>query len=263
MLHLKHISQVFLKDKGQAPFEVLREINLTVPRGQFLCLVGPNGCGKTTLLRVVAGLMAPTQGKVFWDDREITAPGQGIGLIFQEFALLPWRTVWQNIELGMVTKPWARAERAQVIRPLIARFGLEEFEHCFPKELSGGMKQKVAIARVLVSGSEVLLMDEPFASLDAQSRNFLQEFLVRLWQTNGKTIIFVTHNVDEAIFLGERIIVMRRRPSAVKLDIGIDLPYPRDRTCSQFNRIRKDILESLGRETFPESSKLGHFSQDL
>lgn len=261
MLHLVHLSHIFFKNQVRAAAPVLQDINLTVERGQFLCLVGPNGCGKTTLLRIIAGLIAPTHGKVLLDAREIKTPGQGIGLVFQEVALLPWRTVWQNIELGMARKYYPRAERARIIRAHIAQFGLEDFEHCFPKELSGGMKQKVAIARALVNEPHVLLMDEPFAALDAQSRNFLQEFLVRLWQTDGKTIIFVTHNVDEAIFLAERIIVMRKRPTAIKLDLAIDLPYPRDRTCGQFNAIRKEILASLQQETYPENSKLGYFSQ--
>ena len=181
--------------------------------------------------------------------------------MFQEVALMPWRTVWRNIELGLAKKKLGRSERAEIIKSYIARFGLDGFEGCFPKGLSGGMKQKVAIARALVNEPEVLLMDEPFASLDAQSRNFLQEFLVRLWQGSGKTIIFVTHNVDEAIFMSRRIVLLGRRPANVKLDVGIDVPYPRDRTCARLNRMRRSILESLREETPAEySTKLGYFS---
>ncbi len=260
MLQLVRIGFSFENRRGD-PIEVLRDISLTVGKSQFLSLVGPNGCGKTTLLRLVAGLVRPTHGKVMLADKEIKAPGQGIGLIFQEFALLPWRTVWGNIELGMETKPLGKAEREKVIRSYIPQFGLDGFEQRFPRELSGGMKQKVAIARALVNEPQVLLMDEPFASLDAQSRNFLQEFLVRLWQRSGKTIIFVTHNVDEAIFLSERMVLLGRRPAEVRLDIGIDLPYPRDRTCDSFNSIRRDVLESLRKETFAEYAELGYFSE--
>lgn len=249
------------ENRTEAPFEVIRDISLDIERGQFLSLVGPNGCGKTTLLRIVAGLIQPVQGKVMLAGKEIKAAGQGIGLIFQEFALLPWRTVWNNIELGMETKPLSKAQRDEVIGSYIPRLGLDGFEHRFPRELSGGMKQKVAIARALVNEPQVLLMDEPFASLDAQSRNFLQEFLVRLWQQSGKTIIFVTHNVDEAIFLSQRIVIIGRRPAEVRLDMEVDLPYPRDRTCDRFNSIRRHILESLRRETFPEYAKLGYFSE--
>lgn len=260
VLQLDRIGFFFGNRRGD-PFEVLRNISLTVGKGEFLSLVGPNGCGKTTLLRLVAGLISPTHGKVMLADKEIKAPGQGIGLIFQEFALLPWRTVWGNIELGMETTTLGEAEREKVIRSYMPQFGLDSFEQRFPKELSGGMKQKVAIARALVNEPQVLLMDEPFASLDAQSRNFLQEFLVRLWRRSGKTIIFVTHNVDEAIFLSQRIVLIGRRPAEVRLDMEVDLPYPRDRTCDRFNSIRRDILESLRRETFPEYAKLGYFSE--
>ena len=261
MLNLTDISHLFPRNQTEVPLEVVRKINLSVRSGQFVCFVGPNGCGKTTLLRIIAGLIRPSHGKVTLSGREITAPGEGIGLVFQEFALLPWRTVWRNIELGLAKKNVGKPEWHKIIGSYVSRFGLEGFEQCFPKELSGGMKQKVAIARALVNEPEVLLMDEPFASLDAQSRNFLQEFLVRMWQRSRRTIIFVTHNVDEAIFMSERIVLLGRRPAEVKLDIGVDLPYPRDRTCTQLNRMRKSILEALREETPAEySTKLGFFS---
>ena len=230
--------------------QVLTDVNFSVSEGEFLAIVGPNGCGKTTLLRLISGLIRPTDGYILLRGQEIDGPGQGIGMIFQEIALLPWKTVKGNIGLGLASnKELTRKEKGRLVKQYIHQVGLKDFEHHYPHQLSGGMRQKVAIARTLINDPDVLLMDEPFAALDCLTRNVLQEFLVPLWQQSNKTIIFVTHNVDEAVFLSERVIILSCRPGRIMHEIRIDLPRPRDRADEQSQKIRGEILSLLGEET--------------
>lgn len=248
MLELVNLSKTFVNSQTGARVEALKDINLEVEDGRLVTVVGLTGCGKTTMLRIVAGLERPSTGRVLLDGQEICRPGPQIGLVFQEYALLPWRTLIRNIEFGLEIKgapKWEREERAAEYIKIVQ---LEGFEDRYPKELSGGMKQRVAIARTLINEPRVLLMDEPFGSLDSQTRNTMQEFLIQIWKRTGRTILFVTHNIDEAVFLSERVIVLSARPGRVVATFNVDLKYPRDRTSIKFNKFRRDILKYLREE---------------
>jgi ABC-type nitrate/sulfonate/bicarbonate transport system ATPase subunit len=202
----------------------LHDVDLEVPAGQFLSIVGPSGCGKSTLLAILAGLVAPTRGQVLLDGQPVTGPGPDRGVVFQEFAILPWRTVERNIAHGLEIQGVPRNQRAATVRRFVDLVGLTGFEQKYPHELSGGMKQRVAVARTLAANPQVMLMDEPFAAVDAQTRITLQEELNAIAQTTGKTILFVTHNVDEAVFLGDRCCVLSRRPGHVKTLVDVAIP---------------------------------------
>jgi NitT/TauT family transport system ATP-binding protein len=202
----------------------LHDVELEVPAGEFLSIVGPSGCGKSTLLAILAGLVAPTRGQVLLDGRPVTGPGPDRGVVFQEFAILPWRTVERNIAHGLEIQGIPRAQRAATVRRFVDLVGLAGFEQKYPHELSGGMKQRVAVARTLAANPQVMLMDEPFAAVDAQTRITLQEELNAIALTTGKTILFVTHNVDEAVFLGDRCCVVSRRPGRVKTLVDVTIP---------------------------------------
>ena len=226
----------------------LRDFSLVVADGEFVCLLGPSGCGKTTVLRIVAGLEAASAGDVVVHGRPIHGSGPDRGMVFQEFALFPWRTVRKNIEFGLEIKKMHEAEKAKVSSDLIELVGLKGFEDAHPSELSGGMKQRVGIARALANDPAVLLMDEPFGSLDAQTRNLMQKELLRIWSATKKTILFVTHSVDEAVFLADRIVVMTARPGKVREIIPVELPRPRDRTSREFIEVRGRVLQELDEE---------------
>ncbi|NOZ76553.1 MAG: ABC transporter ATP-binding protein [Euryarchaeota archaeon] len=243
MLRIEGLSKSFPQPFGEV--QALRDINLEVEEGEFLAVVGPSGCGKTTLLKVIAGLMEPSSGRILIHGTEVTGPSARVGLVFQESALFPWRTVRENIEFGLELKGVPEGERRRMAMEFAARVGLSGFEDAYPKTLSGGMAQRAAIA--LINDPAVLLMDEPFGSLDAQLRNRLQEFLVGLWERTGKTIVFVTHNVDEAVFLADRVAVLSRRPGEVKAVFEIELPRPRDRTDHEFVARRREILALMER----------------
>jgi NitT/TauT family transport system ATP-binding protein len=199
-------------------------VDLEVEEGEFLTVVGPSGCGKTTLLNILAGLIKPTRGAVLLDARPVTGPGPDRGVVFQEFAILPWRTVERNIAHGLEIQGVPRAERAPVVRRFVDMVGLTGFEKKYPHELSGGMKQRVAVARTLAANPHVMLMDEPFAAVDAQTRITLQEELNTIAQATRKTILFVTHNVEEAVFLGDRCCVLSRHPGRVKALVPVRIP---------------------------------------
>ena len=202
-------------------------LNLEVRPGEFVTVVGPSGCGKSTLLSIVAGLTRPTAGRVLLNGREVSGPGRDRGMVFQEFAILPWRTVDANIGHGLEIQGVPKAERAERVRSFVELVGLTGFEKKYPHELSGGMRQRVAVARTLAADPEVMLMDEPFAAVDAQTRMTLQDELLRIAEATRKTIILVTHSVDEAVFLGDRVVVISRRPGRVKETF--DVPVPRTR----------------------------------
>lgn len=244
VVQLEKVSKDYMTVEGQI-LPAIEDIHLQIKKGEFLSIIGPSGCGKTTLLRMVAGLESPSRGKVFFPNGESKDLIPRIGLIFQEFALLPWRTVQKNIEFGLEIKGIPKEERRAMAVKFIKIIELEGFEKKYPKELSGGMKQRVAIARAIICDPKILLMDEPFASLDAQTRFNMQKFLLRIWDKTRKTIFFVTHNVDEAIFLSQRMIILSERPGRLLTEIPIDLPYPRDISDTNFIQIRRKAFEYI------------------
>jgi len=219
----------------------LRDINLEIPEGEFVCLLGPSGCGKSTLLNAIAGFSLPTSGAVTANDLVVKAPGPDRGMVFQEYALFPWMTVEQNIAFGLEIKGMAKAEIQPRVASLLGMLGLSDFKARFPKDLSGGMRQRVAIARVLALDSPIMLMDEPFGALDALTRRNLQDELLRIWSELKKTIIFVTHSIEEAIYLADRIIVMTYRPGTVKKDLLVELPRERDPSSEAFNALKREL----------------------
>ncbi len=222
---IENISKSFVHNGSQL-IEVLKDINLVIEQGEFVCVVGPSGCGKTTLLNIIAGLLTPTKGRVMFegvfDERNaLTA------VVFQELALFPWRTVEANVGFGLEEKGIKKARRRQIIQEFISLVGLEGFEKNYPHQLSGGMKQRAAIARALAMDPMLLLMDEPFSALDAQTRSQMQWELANIFEKTGKTVMYITHYIPEAVFLGDRVIVMGKRPGQVENIINIDLPRPR------------------------------------
>jgi len=227
---------------------VLENLHHRIENGRFVSIIGPSGCGKTTLLRIIAGLERASSGRVLLDDKELVQGSEEIGLVFQEYALFPWRTTLQNIEMGLEIKGVDKEKRRSTAMEYINMFNLGGFEHRYPKELSGGMKQRAAIARTLVMNPRVVLMDEPFGSLDSQTRNGLQEFLLGIWERRKDTILFVTHNVDEAVFLSDQIIVLSRRPARIVKSFEVRLQRPRDRTGQECNDIRREVLKVLSGE---------------
>lgn len=227
---------------------VLENIHHRIENGHFISIIGPSGCGKTTLLRIIAGLEKASAGKVLLGGKELVQGSEEVGLVFQEYALFPWRTTLQNIEMGPEIKGVDKEKRRSTAMEYIKMFDLSGFENRYPRELSGGMKQRVAIARTLIMNPRVVLMDEPFGSLDSQTRNALQEFLLRIWEKRGDTIVFVTHNVDEAVFLSDQIVVLSRRPAQIVKTLEVGLPRPRDRTSQECNQIRRDVLKILSEE---------------
>nr|WP_315967832.1 ABC transporter ATP-binding protein [Planotetraspora sp. A-T 1434] len=219
---IRGVSKVFQVRDSAEVFTAIEDVTLDVREGEFLTLVGPSGCGKSTLLDLVAGLAAPTSGEILLDGTRITGPGLDRGIVFQQYALFPWRTALANIEFGLEAKGVAKKERAEKARHYLDLVGLTGFDQRYPHELSGGMRQRVAIARSLAFDPDVLLMDEPFAALDAQTRESLQEELLSIWEKTGKTIIFITHGIDEAVYLGQRVAVMTSRPGRIKQVIGVE-----------------------------------------
>ena len=233
------VNKVF--NAGAREVVALKDINLTIPRGQFVCLLGPSGCGKSTLLNAVAGFSLPSSGIISADGMPVKGPGPERGMVFQEYALFPWMTVEKNIAFGLEVQGVPRDEIAQRVGGLLAMLSLTDFRHRFPKDLSGGMRQRVAIARVLALDSPIMLMDEPFGALDALTRRNLQDELLRIWAELKKTIIFVTHSIEEAIYLADRIVVMTYRPGTVKRDIIVELPRLRDPASAPFNTLKREL----------------------
>lgn len=243
-LRLRNVTKIFASDNGQR--EAVDAITLVVRPGEFLCIVGPSGCGKTTLLRMIAGLDYPTSGEIILDGNPVTGPSPDRGMVFQEFSLFPWKTVLKNVEFGL--EILEVPNKQQIAEEYIELVGLQGFEHSYPYELSGGMKQRVAIARALATNPSILLMDEPFGSVDAQTRNVLQEELLGIWARAKKTVLFVTHSVDEAVYLGDRILVMSTRPGRIIECMPVTLPRPRKRTSVEANELRERLLMLLGSE---------------
>ncbi|QTN27190.1 ABC transporter ATP-binding protein [Rhodoferax sp. AJA081-3] len=238
-IQVKAVNKIF--KTADKEVVALRDINLDIPEGQFVCLLGPSGCGKSTLLNAVAGFSLPSSGAITVNGTTVTGPGPDRGMVFQEYALFPWMTVEQNIGFGLEIKNVDKTEIQQRVGQLLAMLGLTDFRQRFPKDLSGGMRQRVAIARVLALNSPTMLMDEPFGALDALTRRNLQDELLRIWAELKKTIIFVTHSIEEAIYLADRIVVMTYRPGTVKRDILVDLPRLRDPSSAAFNALKREL----------------------
>ena len=236
------------------------DLSLDVADREFISIVGPSGCGKSSLLRVVAGLIEPTSGAVYLDGRRVEGPGADRGMVFQSYTLFPWLTVQGNVEFGSRINRMPSAQRSARAREYIEMVGLKGFEGHYPKELSGGMMQRVAIARALANDPDVLLMDEPFGALDAQTRIIMQELLVNLWQRTPKTILFVTHDIDEAIFLSERVYIMTARPGRIKQVLEVDLARPRSLdllTSPTFVDMKRTVLDSIKQEGLKALNILG------
>jgi NitT/TauT family transport system ATP-binding protein len=233
---------------NRGPVRALQNFDIDIAEGEFLSMVGPSGCGKSTFLNVLLGLLRPDSGEIRVRGTPVSGPGSDRAMVFQEFGLLPWRTVQANVELGLELKGLAAEARRKVSEPLIELIGLSGFEKHFPHELSGGMKQRVGLARALATDPEVLLMDEPFAALDAQTRDLMQVELLRIWQEAKKTVLFVTHQIDEAIYLSDRVMVMTKRPGQAKKIFAVHLPRPRDyemRVTREFNDLKLEIWNAL------------------
>lgn len=227
MIEIRGVSKSFAGNNGSRPTVALDKIDLSVRQGEFLCLLGPSGCGKTTLLKLIAGLIAPDMGEVLIKGTRVTRPGIETALVFQNFALLPWANVVTNVAFGLELRGMPKAEREAIANDLIHSVGLAGFEHHYPRQLSGGMQQRVGLARALAVNPRILLLDEPFAAVDAQTRRRLQEDLLALFEAHGQTIVFVTHDMDEAARLGDRVVLMTPRPGRVRETLDVPLPRPR------------------------------------
>lgn len=229
----------------------LNGVNLDIKENEFVCVVGPSGCGKSTLLNIIAGLLEPTSGAAYLDGKKIEGTGVERGVVFQQYALFPWRTVLKNVMFPLEMKKTPAAEAEQIAMKYIKAVGLEGFENAYPKELSGGMRQRVAIARAYAADPEVLLLDEPFGALDAQTRVQLQTDLLETWEKEKKTCFFITHDVEEAIILAQRVIIMSARPGRIKKIVDIDIPYPRTqatKTDPQFVALKNEIWNEVYQE---------------
>jgi ABC-type nitrate/sulfonate/bicarbonate transport system ATPase subunit len=229
-----------------SPLRVLHDIDLRVAAGDFISIVGPSGCGKSTLLRLMVGLDADYQGDILLDGERIAGTSLKRGIVFQDHRLLPWLTLEENIALGVENSGWVKTARRRAVKEHISFVGLSGFENVYPHQLSGGMAQRAAIARGLVSQPEVLLLDEPLGALDALTRVHLQDELLRIWNAGGVTMILVTHDVEEAIYLGNRVVVMQAHPGRIVRQIALDLPRPRDRASHAFADARRRVLEAMG-----------------
>lgn len=229
----------------------LNGVDLSIQDKEFVCVVGPSGCGKSTLLNMIGGLDTPTSGEILVDGKEVDGPSPKRGIVFQQYALFPWLTVEKNVQFGLKLQGMPRERMEQVTEKYLRAVGLENFAHSYPKELSGGMKQRVAIARAYAVNPEVLLMDEPFGALDAQTRVQLQTELLETWEHEQKTCFFITHDVEEAIILAQRVVIMSARPGRVKDIVDIDIPYPRDQATKmspRFLELKNDIWSQVYEE---------------
>ncbi|MBM3548044.1 MAG: ABC transporter ATP-binding protein [Alphaproteobacteria bacterium] len=250
-LRIEGVGRDFPGVRGGAPTRALEPIDLAVADNDFITILGPSGCGKSTLLRIVAGLDAPSTGRVLLDGQPVAGPGPDRGMVFQSYTLFPWLTVERNIRFGLREKGVPEARQREIAASFIARVGLEGFENHFPKMLSGGMQQRTAIARALANDPKILLLDEPFGALDNQTRGLMQELLLGIWENDRKTVLFVTHDIEEAIFMASRVVVMSARPGRIKADVAIDLPHPRPytlKTSPEFSAYKARLTEEIRSE---------------
>lgn len=243
-IEILNLHKVFVTEEN-LKINALENINLEVHENDFICIVGPSGCGKSTLLRIIANLEKATEGTILYRGCEISKPTSEIGMVFQNYSLLQWRTVIDNISLGLEFRKIDKKQRREKALKYLKLINMEKFENAYPYELSGGMQQRVAIARALANDPEVLLMDEPFGALDAYTRIILQKELLNIWDKNRKTILFVTHSVDEAVYLADKIVIMGKNPGTVEKIINISMERPRDRGNLEYAKITSDILNML------------------
>lgn len=259
-LRIETVSRVFPGVRGGEPTRALEPATLNVEDNDFITILGPSGCGKSTLLRIVAGLDQPTTGSVLLDGVAVREPGPDRGMVFQSYTLFPWLTVRQNICFGLREKGVPEKNQAEIAAHFIEQVGLRGFENHFPKMLSGGMQQRTALARALANDPKILLLDEPFGALDNQTRALMQELLLGIWEQHKKTVLFVTHDIDEAIFMANRVLVMTARPGKVKCDIAIDLPHPRHytvKTTPEFAAYKARLTEEIRVESI-RAAQLEH-----
>jgi ABC-type nitrate/sulfonate/bicarbonate transport system ATPase subunit len=247
-LTIDRVTRVFPGVRDGPPTQALLPTSLAVEDNDFITILGPSGCGKSTLLRIVAGLDYPTEGSVSLDGANVSGPGADRGMVFQSYTLFPWLTVRQNICFGLRERGVDVARQEEIARYWIDKVGLAGFEHHFPKMLSGGMQQRTAIARALANDPKILLLDEPFGALDNQTRSLMQELLLALWEAERKTILFVTHDIEEAIFMANRVVVMSARPGRIKADVAVRLPHPRHytiKTSPEFSALKAQLTEEI------------------
>ena len=248
LLSVEAVSKVFPGVRGGVPTQALEKTDLKVEDNDFITILGPSGCGKSTLLRAVAGLDTPTTGRILLDGVAVSRPGADRGMVFQSYTLFPWLTVRENVCFGLREKGMAAPRQRELSDAYIAKVGLSGFEAHFPKQLSGGMQQRTALARALANDPKILLLDEPFGALDHQTRELMQELLLGIWEQDRKTVLFVTHDIDEAIFMASRVVVMTARPGRVKFDMAVDLPHPREysvKTTPEFATRKRRLTEEI------------------
>jgi NitT/TauT family transport system ATP-binding protein len=252
-LLIEGVARVFTPARaGAEPTRALDPISLRVADNDFITILGPSGCGKSTLLRIVAGLDRASTGRVLLDGEAVMGPGADRGMVFQSYTLFPWLTIADNIAFGLRERGEPEARRRLVAHEWCARVGLAGFEHHYPRQLSGGMQQRTAIARVLANDPKIMLLDEPFGALDNQTRALMQEMLLGIWERAKKTVLFVTHDIEESIFLASRVVVMSARPGRIKADVRIDLPYPRHytlKTAPEFSALKARLTEEIRSES--------------
>jgi NitT/TauT family transport system ATP-binding protein len=246
MLTVETLNKTYISQGSQTP--ALVDINLRIAEGEFVCLLGPSGCGKSTLLKIIAGLIPASSGRIAINGKAVSGPGPERAVVFQDYALFPWMTVRDNVEFGLEARKLPAVERREVSSRLLKVVGLSDFADRFPHQLSGGMKQRVSIARALAVDPSLLLMDEPFGALDAQTRQLLQDELLRIWREYRKTVVFVTHSIEEAIYLSDRIVVMTARPGRVKQIVMVPEPRPRDMASVDMNQRQREVRAVLGEE---------------
>lgn len=244
VLRIENVAKTYITRNKQM-INALYDINLTVEHNDFVCILGPSGCGKSTLLRMIAGLESITAGDIIYDGRKIRKTNRKIGMVFQEYSLFPWRTVMENVIVGLEFAGIKKSERYKIGEKYLELVGLKDYSNNYPYELSGGMQQRVAIARSLANDPDLLLMDEPFGALDAHTRILLQKELLEIWEKNKKTIIFVTHSVDEAVYLADKIVVMSYGPGTIKDIIKVDMPRPRSRANPRYGQLMTELLDML------------------
>jgi NitT/TauT family transport system ATP-binding protein len=247
-LVIDNVSRIFPAVRGGVPTRALEPTDLAVADNDFVTILGPSGCGKSTLLRMVAGLDTPTTGRILLDGKAITGPGADRGMVFQSYTLFPWLTVSENISFGLRERGVAPRQRADIAAQWLDKVGLTSFANHYPKQLSGGMQQRTAIARALANSPKILLLDEPFGALDNQTRALMQELLLGIWERERKTVIFVTHDIEEAVFLASRVVVMTARPGRIKADVAVDLPHPRHytlKTSPEFSALKARLTEEI------------------
>ncbi|WP_288581337.1 ABC transporter ATP-binding protein [uncultured Methylobacterium sp.] len=245
------VARVFPGHRGGKPVHALSPTDLTVAKNDFITILGPSGCGKSTLLRIIAGLDRPSAGRVLVGGREVRGPGPDRGMVFQSYTLFPWLTIAENIGFGLRERGVPAGRRREIVAAYIDKVGLRGFEGHYPKQLSGGMQQRTAIARALANDPAILLLDEPFGALDNQTRGLMQELLLGIWERERKTVIFVTHDIEEAIFMASRVIVMTARPGRIKADVPVDLGHPRHytlKTSPDFSRLKAQLTEEIRAE---------------